>query len=473
MNRLLNYIKDTFSKKEFNPKLIDLKLVKLLDNSESDKSKMNPSVKGLLLDETKGNPEEINLDSDSNYKLETLKNIKPLEKIRNYPNNYSSWIDYLYEIIFTSGNQQNLNYFSNFLPQGGNLAPPQRQNNRFCFNCDGSFMAYINQKRELIISNLDSNELSHNYKAQASSSEGVTAFNWDTIYPNKIFYSTNNELYECLIIEDGCKLIINKYYVLSKWNKFINCFPSPRGDLTILLYEKYIEVYDIFQNLLFSKYFTTFKFKSGLYDYKSTVFITYMENKLFIFNLDTFDFKTYSYFPGNIIKVITNPDSDNIYIFVNDNTKPSKDLFMYTLTDISVACDVNLNYNSYQNYDNFYRHCHYSIRPEVYAFQHNFMGCKTKILDVALSPNEFRVGILYEEQFSNSITQNSLYIFAVVKKQRDNNTISKIIPLYNFGHAKGSQIVAFKFNSDIKNKNINLVVRFEEDKFIKTEKING
>jgi hypothetical protein len=273
-----------------------------------------------------------------------------------------------------------------------------------------------------------------------------------------------------MINENELVLSINKCYALSGYSKFINCFPSPKGDIIILLYEKGIQVYDMFQNLLFSKRFNTSKFINGLYDYKSSVFITYEERQLKIFNVETFDYKEYSYFPGSIIKVINNPKNDNIYIFVTDKTKESSELFMITLSDISIASDVNLNNDSYHNCDNFYRHCHYVLRPEVYAFQYNIGTIGTKIIDVDVSPNDYRVGILIQENIPNQ-KQNSLYIFGLTKDKRD-NTIKKVESLYNFGHIDGSQIVSFEFNKKIKQ-NTFLVVRFENDFFIKTKRING
>ena len=159
-----------------------------------------------------------------------------------------------------------------------------------------------------------------------------------------------------------------------------------------------------------------------------------------------------------------------MYIFVSDKTKESSELFMITLSDISIASDVNLNNDSYHNCDNFYRQCHYVLRPEVYAFQFNLENFSYKILDVDVSPNDYRVGILIQENGLNQ-TQSSLYIFGLKKDKRD-NTINKVEPLYNFGHIDGSQIVSFEFNKMIKQ-NTFLVVRFEKDFFIKTEKING
>ena len=466
INSLLNiasdFIKDNFTKSEFNVRLTDLKIITLTDSTENERGKLNPFAKGLLLDENKGIFEQIDLNSDSNYnKIETKEKNELNPKI-NYSINYTSWLDYLKKAIFGNKNLE-LNNILKYLKINKNN-PNINQNNNFSFNSDGKLIGFINQNGNLIIANTDSNDSLYPIK---SSTEGITSFSWDKINPNKIYYSTNSKLYECLINIP----VLSQCYPLSNVSKFINCFPSPRGDLLILLYEKRIEIYDAcdtYQNLLFSKYFTTFKFKNALYDNKSSVFISYTDNKLIIFNLDTFDFKPYSFFPGSIIKVINNQDNDNIYVFVADNSKKSGELFMYTLTDISIASDINLNFNSYQNPDNFYRHNHYVLRPEIFSFQHKLMNFHTKILDVDLSPNLFRVGILYEEEFNN----RSLYIFALTKDQRDNSIIEGF-PLYNFGHIDGSQIVSFEFNKMIDKNYTFLVVRFEKDIFIKTENMHG
>ena len=462
-NNISKFIKEKLTKSEYNYKLIDKKQVNLAGNIELENSKLNPLVKGLLLDENKGKFEEIDLDSDSNYnRLKTKpENLIILELRNNYTINYTSWFDYLKKIIFGNINQEYLNNFFNFFQRKRNIN--EKHNNKFSFNCDGNFIGFINKEGKVIISDTKSNDSAYIINIS------INSFTWDNICPNKLYFSVNNILYECVI---GEKLFINKLYSLSKISKFINCFPSPKGDIIILLYENCIEVYDIFQNILFSKYFTTFKFINAVYDYKASVFIVYTENRIIIFNLNTFDFKSYSYFPGNIIKVISNLNNDNIYIFVVDKSKQSNELLMFTLSDISIASDINLNFNSYQNYDNFYRHYHYVLRPDVISFQHNLMAKNTKILDVCLSPNDFRIGILYEEELMNQIIQNSLYIYGIIKDKRD-NTINKIIPIYNFGHIDGSKIVSFEFNKFLNKGNSFLVVRFENDNFIKIENING
>jgi len=388
-----NFIRDNLTKKEFNPKLIDLKVIKL-----SDSRKLNPLVKGLLLDEAKGVFEQISLDSEPNEnRLGANQNTKELQKLFNYPIIFSSWYDYIKTMIFGNKNLEYLNFWKLFKKS----VSPSHINNNFSFNCDGKFIGYINSQGDIIISstNIEWNDdyASYLIKSNNVSNEGILAFAWDTLFPNKVFYSTNNSLYECMIIENELVLSINKCYALSGYSKFINSFPSPKGDIIILLYEKSIEVYDMFQNLLFSKRFNTSKFINALYDYKSSVFITYEERKLMIFNVETFDYKEYSYFPGSIIKVINNPKNDNIYIFVIDKTKESSELFMITLSDISIASDVNLNNDSYHNCDNFYKHCHYVLRPEVYAFQYNLGNIGTKIIDIEVSPNDYRIGILIQE----------------------------------------------------------------------------
>jgi hypothetical protein len=468
LENVLKFFKETLTKSEFNPKLIDLKAIEFEDIRSMNEIKHNPIIKekGLLLDENKGKYKLIDMDSDSNYnKLETSKNIKAL-KPSKIQIKYESSIDYLKKIIFGNRNQENLKYFFKFCIKPKD--PKERPNNNFSFNSNGKLIGFINQDKDVIITNIESNE-AYSIKSNDIYVEGIITFSWDLIYPNKLYFSSNDILYECIINERDLNLFINKCYNLSKFSKFINCFPSPKGDLLIFLYEKGIEVYDIFHNLIFSKIFFTFKFLNGLYNHKSSIFIIYTEKKLIIFNIDSFDFKAYSYFYGNILKVINNPESDNIYVFT---VEKSNELYMYTLTDISASSDTNFYYNSYQNCDNFYSQCHYVLRPDIFTFQHKLKDCNIKILDICLSPNEFRLGILYKEEFSNQNKQNSLYIFALTKDKRDNN-INQGILLYDFGHVEGNQIVSFEFNKMLKNENTFLVVRFEKDIFIKTEKIKG
>ena len=98
------------------------------------------------------------------------------------------------------------------------------------------------------------------------------------------------------------------------------------------------------------------------------------------------------------------------------------------------------------------------------------MICNNKIIDINFSPNEERLGILYEEIFPENIKQNSLYIYSVKEDKKVNN-IEKILPLYNFGHiddSNNSQIISFGFDKFIDKGNSFMVVRFDNDKFIKT-----
>ena len=278
-NNISKFIKEKLTKSEYNYKLIDKKQVNLAGNIELENSKLNPLVKGLLLDENKGKFEEIDLDSDSNYnRLKTKpENLIILELRNNYTINYTSWFDYLKKIIFGNINQEYLNNFFNFFQRKRNIN--EKHNNKFSFNCDGNFIGFIDKEGKVIISDTKSNDSAYIINIS------INSFTWDNICPNKLYFSVNNILYECVI---GEKLFINKLYSLSKISKFINCFPSPKGDIIILLYENCIEVYDIFQNILFSKYFTTFKFINAVYDYKASVFIVYTENRHF-----EFDFSCY------------------------------------------------------------------------------------------------------------------------------------------------------------------------------------
>ena len=325
-------------------------------------------------------------------------------------------------------------------------------------------MAFINGEGDIIILNIENNE-SFTIKSNTISSEGIFSFNWDLINPSKLFYSSRNILYESLLNLQEGKLYINKYYILSS-NNFINCFPSPKGDLIILLYKNSIEIYDIFHEIIFSKKFMTFNFINGLYDNKSSLFITFTENNLILFNLKNLEFLVISEFPGKIIKIISSSENENIYVFVlNESNK----LFMYILTDISISSDIKINFNSYQNYDAFYRHQNYVLSSEVFGFEYKLMICNNRILDINFSPKEERLGILYEEIIQENIKQNSLYIYSIIKDKND-NSIDKILPLYNFGHLddNNSQIWTFGFDKIMNKGNSFMVVRFGNDNFIKT-----
>ena len=457
INSFFERFKEKFSKKIYNPKLTNLRVIKLCDSIEIERSTLYPLIKGLLLDESKPQHERINLNTNSLYAKETNKILNTIFNCKIYNN---SWFDYFKNIIL--GN----NLKGNVLAKD-KLRIDNKTN--FTFNCTGELMAFINSEGDLIISNIENGE-SFTIKSTSISNDGIHSFNWDFINPFKLFYSSKSILYESIINIQENKLYINKYYLLNS-NNFINCFPSPKGDLLILLYKNNIEVYDIFHKIIFSKKYMTFNFINGIYDNKSSLFITFTEKALILLNLKNFEFLTLSDFPGKILKIISNPDNENIYVFiVNDSNK----LLMYILNDISISSDVDINFNSYQNYDSFYRHQNYVIRPEIFCFEYKLMICNNKILDINFSPKEERLGILYEEIFPENIKQNSLYIYSINKDKRD-NSIDKILPLYNFGHFddnNNSQICSFGFNKIIDKGNSFMIVRFDNDKFVKTNNIN-
>ena len=54
INAVLEKLKGRFTKKIYNPKLTNLRLIKLCDSVELELSKLNPLIKGLLVDESKG-----------------------------------------------------------------------------------------------------------------------------------------------------------------------------------------------------------------------------------------------------------------------------------------------------------------------------------------------------------------------------------------------------------------------------------
>ena len=454
INGIIQRLKGNSGNKIYNYKLTNLKIVKLCDNNDLERSKLNPFVKGFLLDESKGEYENINLNSNNLYNKE---NTKILKQIFNTQIHHNSWFDNFKNYLF--GN-------SLFNKKAIKNQGSQDKKLNFAFNCTGNLIAFINKEGDLIISIIQMN-YSFCIKANLISNEGICSFNWDLINPYKIFYSSKSTLYESVLnLEKEEKLYINKYYSLNSKN-FINCFPSPKGDLLILLYKNSIEIYDTFHQLIFSKYFYTFNFVNGTYDNKSTLFIAFSENDIILFNLKHLEFLTYSDFPGKIIKVISSKENDNIYIFIlNEENK----LFMYTLKDISISSDIKLNFNSYQNYDIFYRHHNYVLSPEIFGFQYKLAECYSKILDVNFSYKEQRIAILYEEQFRDNIKQNSLYIYIINKDKRE-NTIEKILPLYNFGHIDNNQICSFGFGKMINEGKSFMVVRLDDDKFIKTNNI--
>jgi len=454
INAIFEKFKERFTKKIYNPKLTNLRVIKLYDSIEIERSKLNPLIKGVLLDESKGQHEQVDLNLNSLYNKEESKVLNTIFNCHIYNN---SWSDYFKRIIF--GNF----FFENKKYKNKN---DKEITANFTFNCTGELMAFINSEGDLIISNIENNE-SFAIKSNSISNEGIISFNWDLINPSKLFYSSKDILYESMINTQEKKLYINKYYLLNS-NNFINCFPSPKGDLLILLYKNSIEVYDIFHKIIFSKKYMTFNFINGLYDNKSSLFITFTEKNLILFNLKNFEFLTMSEFPGRIIKIIPNSENDNLYIFVlNENNK----LFMYTLTDISISSDIRINFNSYQNYDSFYKHQHYVLNSEVFCFEYKLIVCNNKLIDINFSPKEERLGILYEEIFPDNIKQNSLYIYSI-NKDKNYNSIDKILPLYNFGHIddnnNNNQICSFVFNKIINKGSSFMVVRFDNDNFIKT-----
>ena len=72
INGIFERFKGKFTKKIYNPKLINLRLIKLCDSVELERSKLNPLIK-LLVDESKGQHEQIDLNLNSLYNKEENK----------------------------------------------------------------------------------------------------------------------------------------------------------------------------------------------------------------------------------------------------------------------------------------------------------------------------------------------------------------------------------------------------------------
>ena len=105
--------------------------------------------------------------------------------------------------------------------------------------------------------------------------------------------------------------------------------------------------------------------------------------------------------------------------------------------------------------------------PQVYSFKNELFN--NKIIDVNLSPNGHRLGIIYQDSGDE---KTYLYIFALIKdKQNAGNIIIK--PLYNFGNINGRDILSFKFNNFINKGKVNILVRLSQDDFIRTQKLEG
>ena len=78
INGIIQRLKGNSGNKIYNYKLTNLKIVKLCDNVDLERSKLNPYVKGFLLDEAKGEYENINLNTDNLYKNENTKILKTI-----------------------------------------------------------------------------------------------------------------------------------------------------------------------------------------------------------------------------------------------------------------------------------------------------------------------------------------------------------------------------------------------------------
>ena len=208
INAVLEKLKGRFTKKIYNPKLTNLRLIKLCDSVELERSKLNPLIKGLLVDESKGQHEQIDLNLNSLYNKDENKILNTIFNCHIYNN---SWYDYFKSKIL--GN-------SLFQDKTSKNKNNRQKTTNFIFNCTGQLMAFINNEGDIIILNIESHE-SFTIKSNNISSEGIFSFNWDIINPSKLFYSSRNILYESLLNLQEGKLYINKYYPLNS-NNFIN-----------------------------------------------------------------------------------------------------------------------------------------------------------------------------------------------------------------------------------------------------------
>ena len=114
INAIFEKFKERFTKKIYNPKLTNLRVIKLYDSIEIERSKLNPLIKGVLLDESKGQHERIDLNLISLYDKE--KN-RQLNAIFNCHIHSNSWYDYFKNLIFGNSfrfNNKYINKIQNF-----------------------------------------------------------------------------------------------------------------------------------------------------------------------------------------------------------------------------------------------------------------------------------------------------------------------------------------------------------------------
>ena len=176
INGIIQKLKGKSGNKIYNYKLTNLKIVKLCDTVELDRSNLSPFIKGFLLDESKGEHEQINLSSDNLYNKEQIKILRTY--FNSEINHNNSWYDYFKNYFF--GN-------SLFNKKASKNQAIQDKKLNFIFNCTGNLMAFINNEGDLIILNIQTSE-SFCIKSNTISNEGICSFNWDLINPSKIYY---------------------------------------------------------------------------------------------------------------------------------------------------------------------------------------------------------------------------------------------------------------------------------------------
>ena len=106
------------------------KIVKLCDTVELDRSNLSPFIKGFLLDESKGEHEQINLSSDNLYNKEQIKILRTY--FNSEINHNNSWYDYFKNYFF--GN-------SLFNKKATKNQAIQEKKLNFIFNCTGKLIA--------------------------------------------------------------------------------------------------------------------------------------------------------------------------------------------------------------------------------------------------------------------------------------------------------------------------------------------
>ena len=182
--------------------------------------------------------------------------------------------------------------------------------------------------------------------------EYIKYIEWNPLISLQFLVATNEKIFNCIIFQniDNLDVKINNSFNIN--SNLIKILYSKDGNFIIFLYSNYLEIYNSFFEIIYSKIFITKTFIDCGINNSSNLFFINTKDEIFLFNMKNLQFKSYSNFSKQIIKVIFSPNNHLIYIFIESLSNEILFYILYNMNEdnyifFSKILNINFKYSFY------------------------------------------------------------------------------------------------------------------------------